>query len=49
VRPYALELIDFLDAAFKSDPDPEQNRKLFTNQTVGSFAAIGMVTMRWAK
>lgn len=49
VRPYALELVDFLDAAFKSDPDPEQNRKLFTNQTVGSFAAIGMVTMRWAK
>jgi hypothetical protein len=49
VRPYAQELVDFLDAAFKPDPDPEQNRKLFTNQTVSSTAAIGMVTMGWTK
>lgn len=49
VRPYAEELVDFLDAAFKPDPDPEQNRKLFTNQTVSSTAAIGMITMGWTK
>ena len=49
VRPYAQELVDFLDAAFKPDPDPEQNRKLFTNQTVSSTAAIGMVTLGWTK
>lgn len=49
VRPYAQELVDFLDAAFKPVPDPEQNRKLFTNQMVSSTAAIGMVTMRWTK
>ena len=49
VRPYAQELVDFLDAAFKTDPDPEQNRKLFTNQTVSSTAAIGMVTMGWTE
>ena len=48
-RPYASELVAFLDAAFKADPDPVQNRKLYTNQTVGSFAAIGMVTLRWTK
>ncbi|MBN4054238.1 hypothetical protein JYT87_00850 [Nitrospira defluvii] len=49
VRPYAQELVDFLDAAFKTDPDPEQNRKLFTNQPVSSTAAMGMVTMGWTK
>ena len=49
VRPYAQELVEFLDAAFKPDPDPEQNRRLFTNQTVSSTAAIGMVLMEWPK
>ena len=49
VRPYAQELVDFLNAGFKRDPDPEQNRKLFTNQTVSSTAVIGMVMMGWAK
>jgi hypothetical protein len=49
VRPYAQELVDGLDAAFKPDPDPEQNRKMFTNQTVSSTAALLMVTMGWTK
>ena len=49
VRPYAQELVDFLDAAFKPDPDPQQNKKVFANQTVSSFAAMGMVTMGWTK
>lgn len=49
VRPYAQELVDFLDAAFKPDPDSEQNRKLFTNQRVASTAVIGMVMMGWTK
>jgi len=49
LRPYAQELVDFLDAAFKPDPDPEQNRQLFANQTVLSAAVIGMVKMGWTK
>lgn len=49
VQPYAQELIDFIDAAFKPEPDPEQNRKLFTNQTIAGTAVIGMVTMGWTK
>ena len=49
VRTYAQELVDCIDAAFKPDPDPEQNRKLFTNQTVSEFAAIGMITMGWTE
>jgi hypothetical protein len=49
IRPYAQELVDFLDAEFKPDPDLEENQKLFTNQTVASTAAIGMVMMEWTK
>jgi hypothetical protein len=49
VRPYAQELVDFLDTALKIDPDPEQNRMMFTNQTVSSTAAIGMVMMGWTE
>jgi hypothetical protein len=49
VRPYAEELVDFLDAVLKRDPDAEQNRQRFANQTVAATAAIGMVTMGWAK
>jgi len=49
VRPYAQELVDFLDAAFKPDPDPEQNRILFTNQEVAYTASMGMVTMGWTR
>lgn len=49
VRPYAQELVDFLDAAFKPEPNPEQNRKVFVNQTVSSHAIIGVVTMGWTK
>ena len=47
--PYAQQLVDFLDAAFKPSPDPEENRRLFANQTVAGFAAMGMVTMGWTK
>ncbi len=47
VRPYAEELVRFLDAAFKSELDPVANHKLYANQTVAGTAAIGMVTMGW--
>jgi hypothetical protein len=49
VRPYAQELVEFLDAAFKPNRDPEKNRKLFTNQAVSSTSAIGMARMGWTK
>lgn len=49
VRPYAQELVDFLDATFRADPDPEQNRKMFTNQTVSDTAVIGMIMMNWTE
>lgn len=49
VRPLAEELVEFLDATFRVDPDPTKNRRLFENQTVSGIAAIGMVTMGWIK
>jgi len=49
VRPYAQELVVFLDTAFKPDPDIQQNRKLFANQAVSSTSAMGMILMGWTK
>jgi hypothetical protein len=49
VRPHAHELVDFLDAAFEPIADPEQNRRLFANQTVSGTASIGMVMLGWTK
>lgn len=49
IRPYAQELVDFLDAAFELEPDPEQNHRLFVNQTVAGSASIGMIMMEWTK
>ncbi len=47
LKPFAAELVDFLDAAFKPDPDSETNYKMFANQTVSGHTAIGIVLMRW--
>jgi hypothetical protein len=47
MRPYAEELVVFLDTATKKWDDPEENRVVFTNQTVPEFAFIGLVLMEW--
>lgn len=49
VRPYAQQLVIFLDAALRVDPDPEQNRKMLTNRTVSETAVVGMITLGWTK
>ena len=49
MRPYAQELVDFLDAATRKGPDPDKNRMLYTNQKVSEMAAIGIVMMQWGK
>lgn len=48
-RPYAKELCDCLNNAFAPEPNPTTNAKLYTNQNVSDFAALGMATMRWLK
>ena len=47
LRPYAQELVEFLDAAFQPDPDPAENRKIFANQKVSESAAAGMILLGW--
>ena len=49
IKPYALELVAFLDEALVMHPDPERNRMLYANQPVSEMAALGMFTMAWAK
>lgn len=49
IRPYAKELVDFIDAAAKRDENPTMSDVLYANQTVSGFAAIGMVVMGWTK
>ena len=49
MKPYAQELVKFLDAATKKHDDPVQNRQMYANQTVSSMATIGMVSMGWLK
>lgn len=45
----ANELVKQMDAAFKADPDPAQNKKLFTNQKVSETAAMIMPLSGWIK
>ncbi|MCG7605724.1 MULTISPECIES: hypothetical protein [unclassified Halomonas] len=47
VRPLAEELVSQLDDAFQPDPNPEENRRLFTNMKVGESAAMIMIMMGW--
>jgi hypothetical protein len=48
-RPYATQLVDFLDNAFKKDPNLKTNKKLFANQTVSGGAIMGMMMLGWLK
>ena len=48
-RPYAIELLKFLDAALEKDPDPAKNQKMYAKLMVSEIAAIGMATMGWVK
>ncbi|QDT34551.1 hypothetical protein [Thalassoglobus polymorphus] len=49
MKPYAQELVEYIDVATRRDPDPEQNRRLFTNQTVAAMALLGIIEMGWLK
>lgn len=47
LRPLAEELVSQLDDAFQPDPNPEENRRLFTKMKVGESAAMIMIMMGW--
>ncbi|MFQ0827146.1 hypothetical protein AAH211_01375 [Serratia fonticola] len=48
-KPYAIELTNQLNAAFERDPDPVQNKQIFTNQSVKSTAMMLMIMMKWVE
>ena len=49
LRPLAQELVNQLNEAFTPDPDPEENRRLFTNMNVGHSAALIMLINGWVE
>ncbi|MEZ2744294.1 zinc ribbon domain-containing protein [Halopseudomonas bauzanensis] len=46
-KPWAVLLTAELDSAFEADPDPEQNKKMFSNQDVASTAVMVMAMSGW--
>lgn len=49
IKPLAAELVGQLDDAFAPEPDPEQNRMMFTNQKVSSTSVMLMALMGWIR
>ncbi|MCA8865591.1 MULTISPECIES: hypothetical protein [unclassified Halomonas] len=49
LRPLAQELVNQLNDAFEPDPDPAENRRLFSNMKVGESAALLMIMMGWVE
>ena len=47
MRPYAVELVAFLDAATKKESNKRRNTQMYANQTVSDLATAGMVMMGW--
>ncbi|MFH1754156.1 MAG: hypothetical protein ABIA59_00490 [Candidatus Latescibacterota bacterium] len=47
LKPFAVELVAFIDAATAPEKDPQKNRELFANQTVAELAARGMAMLSW--
>jgi len=49
LEPYVRELVTCLDAATRPVPDPDENRRVFSQIKLHQIAAIGMVTMGWGE
>ena len=47
IKPYARELVAFIDAALEREHDPAKNRRMYANLTVAETAAIGLIIMEW--
>ncbi len=47
MRPLAQELVECLDAATEQLPDPDQNKRMYANQTVSSMATMCMLLAKW--
>ena len=49
LRPYAVDLVAFLDAATKPEKNARKNQRLVAKQEVSELAAQGMLLMEWLK
>lgn len=49
LKPLAVELVAFMDAATKPEKDPLKNKQLFGKQDVSELAAMGMLLLEWLK
>lgn len=49
MRPYAEELVVWLDKAMEPLSDPAENRRVYVNQTVAGMATMGIVLMGWCE
>jgi hypothetical protein len=49
IKPYAEELVKFLDGATKPEPDPKTNEQMYFNQKISDMAVIGFMSMGWTK
>lgn len=49
LRPFAQQLADNLDAATKRDADPQENIKMYANQTVSDMALQLVILLEWTE
>lgn len=49
LRVLADELVDFIDAFARREPDSHLNSTMYTNQSVRDMGALGVMSMGWAK
>jgi hypothetical protein len=49
LRPYAVELVAFLDAATRPEKNARKNKQLFAKQDISELAAMGMLLLEWLK
>lgn len=49
IKPYAIDMVEFIDGTTKELPDPKKNRQIYTNLKVKEIVAAGMIMMKWIK
>jgi len=47
IKPFAINLVKFIDEAFAKDVDPELNRRMFANQKITTASAVAFISWGW--
>jgi hypothetical protein len=48
-KPWAEQLVIFIDNATRAHEDPVRNHQMFVNQKVAEIATMGFIMMEWTK